>query len=162
MTVVPSGVELPCFDLARRRGAPAAEAPSVRRLEGPIRILRSWKSVGLAAAVVISAAAFCCVGRTPPDIARVPIPGSTLTLVVTKDALKQLHYGRLFDRETPISEYVILTGYMQEDLSLQRVESSDQEVTIYLSGGQYSIVVKVDTRQKLILSPNYGRWDPSK
>ena len=80
-----------------------------------------------------------------------------MTLVITKDPLKKLHYCQLFDRDTPISEFVMLTGYSQVDLALQRVETHDHEVRVYLSGGDYSVIVKVDVRRGAILSPSDGR-----
>jgi hypothetical protein len=118
--------------------------------------IRSVARTRIAAFGVLSAAALQCVGGSPPDLA-VPIPGSTLTLVVTKEPVKHLHYGRLFDRERPISEHVMLTGYMNGDLTVDRIESQGATVSIFLSGGDYTIEVKVDLRRGSIVSPTHGR-----
>ena len=107
--------------------------------------------------MVVGAATLQCIGGPPPGVAGVPIPESTLTLVVTKDSIKHLHYCQLFDGETTISEQVMLTGYMSEDLSVDRIESHGDQVSIFLSGGQYSLEVKVDSRRGLIVSPTDGR-----
>ena len=116
-------------------------------------------NIGIAACVLAGAATLQCVGGSPPDVARVPIPETTLILVVTKDPVKHLHYCQLVDRDTPISEHVMISGYMNEDLTLDRVESQGDRVRILLSGGQHHspVEVIVDSRQRLILSPTNGR-----
>ena len=98
-----------------------------------------------------------CFGGSLPAVARVPIPESTFTLVVTKDPAKKLHYCQLFDHERPISGQVMLTGYMSEDLAVDRVESHGDQVNIFLSGGDYSVEVQVDSSRGLILRPTDGR-----
>lgn len=117
---------------------------------GGIRTHRARARIEIVVILILSAAALHC-GGTPPEVVRVPIPGSTLALVVTKDDSKHMHYAQLFDGERATSKSVMLTGYMAEDLKVDRVDSQGDEVSIFLRGA-YPVVVKVDSRRGVILS----------
>src|SRR5262245_15516943 len=96
--------------------------------------------------------AFGCAQSGLPDVARIALPGSNLALVVTKDSSKKQHRCQLFDGDNAISEAVMLTGYSEADLALQKIEAHDGDVSVYLHGGVYSVVVTVDVQHRRIRS----------
>jgi hypothetical protein len=92
-----------------------------------------------------------------PTVSRVPVPGSSMTMVVTAD-LAGCYDAELFDRGHPIpgSRYC-LGPYASQRCSAQVMTASDI-VTIALTDGGYHYTVAVDVAaRQFVTNSAFGR-----
>src|SRR5580704_3175146 len=80
-------------------------------------------------------------------VSRVPIPGSSMTAVVTAD-ISGCYSCQLFEHGYPISKLSLLGPYASRSCSLEDVSSVSNIVTIEWSDGyHYSVAVDINARR---------------
>jgi hypothetical protein len=97
-------------------------------------------------AIVIVLCASCIVFG-PEKVSSVPIPGSSMTAIVTAD-ISGCYSVQLFEHGHPISGLQLLGPYASQKCTLEKVTSVSNIVTIYWSDGyHYSVTVDISARR---------------
>jgi hypothetical protein len=118
-------------------------------------VTKRISAIGVLVAVAIAAVLVGgCLGRRVAS--RVPIPGSSMTAVVTED-IAGTYSCRLFDGGHPISDFQMLGPAATEHCSLAQVSTASNIITItWTDGGSngyhYSTAVDVDARRFVVYS----------
>ncbi|HTB83817.1 MAG TPA: hypothetical protein VK742_09205 [Candidatus Sulfotelmatobacter sp.] len=83
----------------------------------------------------------------PMQVSSVPIPGSSMTAIVTSD-ISGCYSVQLFDHGQPISNLRLLGPYASQKCTLDKVTSVSNIVTIDWSDGyHYSVAVDIIARR---------------
>jgi hypothetical protein len=102
-------------------------------------------------AVIASAIVLLFVYAVRTNVAsRVPIPGSSMSAVVTAD-VSGCYSCQLFDQGHPISDLLPLGPYASRSCSLEHISSVSNIVTIeWADGYHYSVMVDIASRRFIV------------
>ena len=100
-------------------------------------------SIGIGLLVSLISIVFLILSCITPTVSRVPVPGSSMTVVVTAD-FAGCYDVELFDQGHPIPGSILCLGpYASQHCSAQ-VSTASNIVTIALTDGSYQYYVAVD------------------